>query len=143
MKSKYNKENDKFFKVFFKSQLFLLFLILSFIKEGVSENSTSILLSSINWIVLQEGGLVEITNDKSFNLTHLRGNLGDVALISFESFNINNTPIEINITFKIFDVVDPSGGKSYGEAETRQRILLIDAYNFSSILPFDFGFLRH
>lgn len=140
MKSKYNKENDKFFKVFFKSQLFLLFLILSFIKEGVSENSTSILLSSINWIVLQEGGLVEITNDKSFNLTHLRGNLGDVALISFESFNINNTPIEINITFKIFDVVDPSGGKSYGEAETRQRILLIDAYNFSSILPFDFGF---
>lgn len=140
MKSKYNKENDKFFKVFFKSQLFLLFLILSFIKEGVSENSTSILLSSINWIVLQEGGLVEITNDKSFNLTHLRGNLGDVALISFESFNINNTPIEINITFKIFDVVDPSGGKSYGEAETRQRILVIDAYNFSSILPFDFGF---
>ncbi|MEM5820885.1 MAG: hypothetical protein QXP34_00995, partial [Candidatus Aenigmatarchaeota archaeon] len=119
------KNSISFFKVF----VILLVSITFSYNDGIfsEKPSEKIVLSYLNWLVIQNGGTIEILDDKIYNLTHLKGNLDDVAMISLESFVINSNPIEINISFKIFDVVDSTGTKSYAEAETRQRILLIDA----------------
>ena len=77
------------------------------------------------------------------NLTHPRLKIGRVYMMSKETFTIlPNTTLVWVTKFKIIDVVDPSGTKTYGEAETRQRILLLDINTQSSVLPFDFGFFE-
>lgn len=120
------------------SLIFIITIISIFLFYTKSETFDII---DINWEIIDSGGEIKKISDYSYNLTHLRGFLGDVMLVSVETFKIKkDSKLEWTTTFTIIDVVDPSGNMTYGMAETRQRILIIDSKTFNSILPFDFGF---
>jgi len=97
----------------------------------------------IGWEFFQHGGKIDIFSSNTFNLTHPKGLLGNVVLKSLNSYTIKGgCKLVWNTSFKILDVVDPSGTKTYGEAETRQRILVVYNESLNSVLPFDFGFFE-
>lgn len=122
------------------SLIFIITIISIFLFYTKSETFDII---NINWEIIDSGGEIKKISDYSYNLTHLRGFVGDVMLVSVETFKIKkDSKLEWTTTFTIIDVVDPSGNMTYGMAETRQRILIIDSKTFSSILPFDFGFFE-
>ncbi|MEM5882496.1 MAG: hypothetical protein QXS69_03485, partial [Candidatus Aenigmatarchaeota archaeon] len=123
-----------------KNILILIFKICFFSFFGLAKSLEEI---NINWELIDDGGKIIKLSDSSYNLTHLRGSIGDVMLVSVETFKISeNYSLEWLTTFMIIDVVDPSGEKTYGMAETRQRIVLVDSDTYNSILPFDFGFFE-
>ncbi len=129
-----------------KFQIILLFLVFlslfSFFFTLSFSLQSSHRITNIKWLNISEGGEISFT-DNYINLTHLRNVKGRVALISEDIFSIYLNITLVWITrFSIIDVVDPSGEKTHSEAETRQRILLIDSETNQSLLPFDFGFFE-